>query len=210
VTDQYGSAEMVAFVAQCEYGTYHVWPSFGTVELLVDGRAALPGETGELVCTGYINPAMPLLRYRTGDLAVAGDGCSCGSPFQALLSIEGRMDDIIITPDGRRVGRLDPVFKGVPDNAFMEAQIVQETIERIVLRYVKGSRYSETALETVRDNLQNRLGPRMQIDTEEVAALPRGSNGKLKAVWNKIVHADAMSKGVGREESPLRVSCDKR
>jgi phenylacetate-CoA ligase len=186
VTDHYGSAEMVAWIVQCRYGTYHPWPGYGVAEVLVDGRAARPGETGELVCTGHLNAAMPLLRYRTGDLAVAGGECRCGLPFDSILRIEGRMEDLIITPDGRRVGRLDPVFKGAGDDAFCEAQIVQERPDRVVLHYVRGSRWSEEALEQVRHALALRLGPSVSIGTREEPFLPRGPNGKLRAVVSQV------------------------
>lgn len=189
VTDQYGSAEMVAFIAQCTHGTYHAWPSYGIAEVLVDGRPARPGEAGELVCTGFINPAMPLLRYRTGDMAVAGDGCPCGSPYPSIVGIEGRMDDILVTPDGRRVGRLDPVFKGAPDDAFHEAQIVQEALDRVTLRYVRGTGQSQEAVAMVLQELRKRLGPHVRVDSEEVAGLERGANGKLRAVITKVAHA---------------------
>ncbi|HEX8948217.1 MAG TPA: hypothetical protein VF790_04600, partial [Dissulfurispiraceae bacterium] len=79
VHDQYGNAEMAAFISQCEKGTYHVNPEYGIVEVL--GRDGEPkfDEPGELVCTGFLNHAMPLIRYRTGDSAVLSRGsCACG------------------------------------------------------------------------------------------------------------------------------------
>lgn len=187
VTDQYGSAEMIAFIAQCHHGTYHVWPSYGIVEVLVDGRPAKPGESGELVCTGFINSAMPLIRYRTGDTAVAGDGCTCGSPYPSILQIEGRMDDVLVAPDGRQIGRLDPIFKIAPDDAFREAQIIQERVDRVILRYVRGSGYSNEAVTGVLQELRKRLGPLVRVESEEVANLARGPNGKLRAVVSKVV-----------------------
>lgn len=182
VTDQYGNAEMTAFVVQCTAGMYHVWPSYGFCEVLVDGRPARPGESGDLVTTGFINETMPLIRYRTGDTAVMGDSCSCGLNFPTLERIEGRKDDILVTADGREVGRLDPVFKGLRDDAFLEVQIVQTGLNEVLIRYVPGSRYEESALVTVSTELRKRLGSTVRVTNERVAELPRGPNGKLKAV----------------------------
>jgi phenylacetate-CoA ligase len=182
VTDQYGSAEMSAFIAQCERGAYHVWASFGIVEVLVDGRPARPRETGEIVTTGFINEAMPLIRYRTGDMAVMGEGCGCGLPFMVLDRIEGRMDDILVTPDGRRVGRLDPVFKGLPDDAFREVQIAQVSPDRVVVRYVPGTRYDPSSVTSVKRELAKRLGPEVRVEEERMTSLPRGASGKIRAV----------------------------
>lgn len=106
VFDHYGSAEMVALVTQCDHGSYHVNPEYGVLELLNDaGQPVAVGEIGEVVATGFINDFMPLIRYRMGDLASWREGdCSCGRFFPRLERILGRMDDVVITPDGRRIG----------------------------------------------------------------------------------------------------------
>ena len=182
VTDQYGAAEMTTFIAQCEAGTYHAWPSYGIVEVLVDGRPAKAGERGELVTTGFVNWSMPLVRYRTGDFVVLGDGCSCDSPYPTLASIEGRADDVVVTPSGRHVGRLDPAFKGLPEDSLVEAQIVQRQIDLIEVRYVPGPRFLPDHLVSLGRELERRLGPEMRIRMVEIARIPRGPGGKRRAV----------------------------
>ena len=64
-----------------------------------------------------------------------------------LRSVEGRADDVLVTPDGRQVGRLDPVFKG--DLPVREAQIVQEAIDRIRVRYVPAPGFSEASASSL-------------------------------------------------------------
>lgn len=182
VTDFYGSAEMSAFVAQCERGSYHAWATYGICEVVVGDRPARPGEAGDLVTTSFVNDAMPLLRYRTGDVAVMGEDCGCGLPFPTLQQIGGRRDDVLTTPDGRQVGRLDPAFKGLADDAFSEAQIVQVALDRVVLRYVPGTRFHPGAVEQVQQELRSRLGPSVNVEAKAVSALPRGPSGKLRAV----------------------------
>ncbi len=55
------------------------------------GEEVPPGETGELVFSTLNREAMPLLRYRTGDLAVRQtEPCVCGSPFARIGSFQGR------------------------------------------------------------------------------------------------------------------------
>src|SRR6185437_7676900 len=99
VFDHYGAAEMAAFITQCAAGAYHCNSDYGVVELLRDGHAVAPGEMGEIVATGFINPVMPFIRYATGDLAVRGAArCPCGRGFPILRRILGRMDDVLITP----------------------------------------------------------------------------------------------------------------
>ena len=193
VFDHYGAAEMAALITQCERGTYHANPEFGVVEVLHEGKPVGPGEAGEIVATGFINPVMPLVRYATGDQAIRGvsNDCACGRAFPVIDQIVGRLDDLIITPEGRRVGRLDPIFKAV--GGLQETRIVQDRIDHVRVEVVTGGRPIPTAQrETLRHELATRLGPLMDIDIVETAAIPRTASGKLRTVVN-LVHKDARS-----------------
>jgi len=187
VFDHYGAAEMAAFVTQCAEGTYHVNPEFGLVEILEDGEPVQPGEEGEIVATGFINPVMPLVRYATGDRAVAGaEGCGCGRAFPVIERILGRMDDVLVTPEGRRIGRLDPIFKAV--TSFYETRIVQDARDHVVVEVVAGGPGDPEADETrLREELGLRLGPSVVIDIERVDSISRTGRGKLRTVENRVV-----------------------
>ncbi|MBX3744361.1 MAG: phenylacetate--CoA ligase family protein [Verrucomicrobiae bacterium] len=184
VYDTYGMSEHVGAASECESGTLHWWPEAGVLEILRDDSdtPVLPGETGRIVCTGLLHREQPLIRYDTGDRgAVVEPGwrCPCGRTLPVLTRIEGRSDDLIRTPDGRWIGRLDPVFKGgLP---VVEAQIQQLGPDRIEVRVVPGHGYGPTAEESLRRALMERVGA-MRIEIVLVERIPRGSNGKFKAV----------------------------
>ncbi len=185
VYDQYGAAEMCVFIGQCSEGRYHIYSDFGVVEILNDkGEPSLPGEEGEVVCTGFVNDVMPLIRYRIGDRAVATDDvCNCLSPFPLVERILGREDDVIITPEGNKVGRLSPVMKGFP---VIESQYVQYTADSIELSLIKAAGYmSETETEIIKE-LRKRLGSKINIIIKHVTELPRGKGGKLKSIISHI------------------------
>jgi phenylacetate-CoA ligase len=186
VFDHYGSAEMAAFITQCEHGRYHVNPEFGIVEILRDGLPVPLGESGEIVATGFINPAMPLVRYATGDLASlsADKECPCGRAFPIIDRIEGRMDDVILTPDGRRIGRLDPIFKSM--RGIHEARIVQEQLDLLTLQYVPTSEFVESDLEPLLTALRARVGDEMFIRPHALDKLERTARGKLQMVVSRI------------------------
>lgn len=80
VFDQHGQAEMQNFWYECEAGRMHAHPLSGLTEILhPDGAPAALGEMGEVVLTGLVNDAMPLLRYHMGDAArFATESCPCG------------------------------------------------------------------------------------------------------------------------------------
>jgi phenylacetate-coenzyme A ligase PaaK-like adenylate-forming protein len=176
VRETYGLAEMVVAASECEAGRLHLWPEMGVVELHSVGTDG----TGELVCTGLVNRAMPLIRYRVGDRAgldTRSGTCKCGRTLPLLSHIEGRLDDAVYTRDGRRIGRLDPVFKTrLP---LHEAQIVQESLDRV--RVVAGAEIDDAALQPICDRLRDRLGE-MEVVLERVDQIPRTGRGKFRAV----------------------------
>lgn len=181
VYDQYGSAEMCVFVGQCKEGNYHIRSDYSLLEFIRDdGSLAKPGEDAELVCTSFINPVMPLIRYRIGDRGIRSDGlCTCGSPYPVMKELVGRSDDVISTPDGRRVGRLSPVLKGFP---VREGQYIQVSENEIIVRLVKADGYTSETESQITVELQKRLGFMMKIRYQYYDIIPRGPGGKLKSV----------------------------
>ncbi|HEX6533931.1 MAG TPA: AMP-binding protein [Gemmatimonadaceae bacterium] len=188
--ETYGMAEIVAAAGECEYGALHLWPEAGLVEVLDGESPVAAGETGDLVCTGLANPDMPLVRYRLGDRGAIGgrlsqpraesrSSCPCGRTLPRLARLEGRSDDVLYTRDGRAVGRMDPVFKSrLP---VLEAQIVQETLDRVRVRYVPAPEWSAADGEAIVERIRDRLGD-VEVRLEPVAAIARDANGKLRAV----------------------------
>jgi phenylacetate-CoA ligase len=190
IFDQYGSAEQVCFISQCESGNYHVHPEFGVVEFLPDDHQRADAGV-RIVATGFTNWAMPLLRYDTGDLAIpANRGCNCGRKFQTLERIIGRADDLVITPDGRRVGRLDPVFKGL--HTIRQAQIVQESLEVLRVRIVPGEGFSRADQESIQRELEKRLGKDIEYLFEIVSEIALGAGGKFRAVISRVPHTSSV------------------
>jgi phenylacetate-CoA ligase len=94
----------VGYVAwQCELrGALHVSADLCLAEVRRGGRAARPGELGALVLTDLRGRSMPMLRYDTGDLAVAAAGpCPCGRSLPLIQSVEGRARSAVTRADGR-------------------------------------------------------------------------------------------------------------
>jgi phenylacetate-CoA ligase len=186
--NQYASSEGAPFVSECKRGRLHVHSDSGLVEILdPEGNPALPGQTGQMVVTSFTTRVVPLLRFAIGDLAIRGGeerACECGLPFPTVEAIIGRVDDMLYTPDRGYVGRLDTVFKSVP-NSIIEAQILQTSLEKIVLRIVPDpSRYRPEHSERIVEEMRKRLGPMVTIQVEEVHEIPRSANGKMRPVVN--------------------------
>jgi phenylacetate-CoA ligase len=68
-----------------------------------NGHPVRPGERGEVVLTSLLSFLMPIIRYRMGDLAIAGPlHCPCGKPGRTIRSLEGRKSDYFRLPGGER------------------------------------------------------------------------------------------------------------
>jgi phenylacetate-CoA ligase len=189
IYDQYGAVEQVIFVSQCEHGKYHIHPEFCYVEFLrSDGSHARPGETARLICTGFINKAMPFIRYDIGDTAVLAmdQSCDCGRHFPVIEKIIGRSDDILVMRDGRQVGRLSPVFKVSP--SIKEAQVIQEDYDRITLNIVPGQTFEKNHVEAIVYELKKRVGAEANIQIQIMDSIPRTSAGKFRAVISRVQH----------------------
>ena len=155
IFDRYGAVEGCVFASQCEFGRYHVSPEIGVIEILdAEGRPAAPGEIGEVVCTGLQNMLQPLLRYRIGDVArwALDQSCPCGRQMPILESIDGRVEDMCYTPDGRAVLRFDTVFKGV-DN-IKQAQVVQEQLNSFTVYVLPTEHFNQHDIQTVEKNMK--------------------------------------------------------
>ncbi len=180
--ETYGMVELVAAAGECEYGALHTWPEMGWLQVFEGFHPAAPGVIGDLVCTSLLDADMPLIRYRLGDRAALGGepaACPCGRSLPLLAAMEGRSDDLLYTADGRRVGRLDPVFKSrLP---IREAQIIQESLGRVRVRYVPDTDFTKADADTIVEQLQARLG-RVEVAVEPARSIPRGPNGKFRAV----------------------------
>jgi len=102
VYNAYGLTEATLVASECKLQSgLHLFEWNHIVELLCeDGRVASTG-AGELVVSSIANEAMPLLRYRTGDLVeVTAEPCACGRIGRRLRNISGRTYRNFHLPDG--------------------------------------------------------------------------------------------------------------
>lgn len=99
--DIYGLSEVIGpgVAAEClQQDGLHVNEDHFLVETLdPDGRPTAEGEPGELTFTTPTKEALPLLRYRTGDVASLRSGtCGCGRTLVRMSKVTGRVDDMVV------------------------------------------------------------------------------------------------------------------
>jgi phenylacetate-CoA ligase len=126
IADHYGQAERALAIQDCPAGARHLLADYSAAEV-VDGR---------WVGTPLFGRGTVLLRYDTGDGAgpapTSLDPCPCGWTFPRVGPVEGRDDDLIITPDGRRVGRLSSAVARI--EGALQVQIQQRSVDSLEVR----------------------------------------------------------------------------
>jgi phenylacetate-CoA ligase len=186
----YGHAEQVILAPMCEKSDdFHLWPFYGLTELLNEaGGEVAAGETGELVGTSFWDQATPFIRYKTMDLAVRGPpGCSlCGRQFQLLGGVEGRLQELVVTADGRRISMAainmhDDIF-----DRLRQFQFFQETPGSVIFRYVPKSELTQQEAERIRQRLLPKFGPGMDVQLEAVAEIKRTRSGKMRFLEQRL------------------------
>jgi phenylacetate-CoA ligase len=178
----YGLAEGVANVSQCELGRMHVDEDFAAVEFVPLGENGLH----QIIGTNLTNPAAPLLRYDTQDVATIREGssCACGRPGRLVEKVDGRLEDYVVLRNGVRIGRMDHIFKDMIN--IQEAQIHQARPGEIAIRVVRGRGYGDEDEQQLLRETEKRVGDDMEIRVEYLNSLPRSSTGKLRFVLSEL------------------------
>jgi phenylacetate-CoA ligase len=176
VVDHYGQNEQVAYAFQCKLANlYHVQMEYCVIELvpLRDGE-------WEIVGTNLHNLGMPLIRYRTGDIATLGaEPCECGRKQMTLSQLRGRVTDVIVTPERNIVAPVAMDYAFYHLEEIREAQIIQDDINTLQVKIVPWDKLSEGTRIALRDNILTYLNSRrMTVVIEEVDEIPRTKRGK--------------------------------
>jgi phenylacetate-CoA ligase len=190
VLDKYGSREFSGIAYQClESNYHHIQDESYLVEILVDGRPAEPGETGEIVITDLNNYSMPLIRYRIGDMAMAVEQqmCKCGRNHKLIGEITGRTQALVLCVNGVWLpGTFFAHFFKDFDFAIKHYQVVQDNRDSFRILIVPNSQYNANVEVQIVSQLQTYAGNSQIIDVELVSEIPLLKTGKRTPVVSKI------------------------
>ncbi len=189
VIDYYSCIELGIIAWECKkHNGYHINSENVIVEFIRDNRPAKPGEESEIVITGLNNDAMPLIRYKIGDMGILKEGrCPCGKNSSLMEKIMGKNNDPIILFHDKIIypQLLINLITSIP--GVLEFQIIQKEINKIDINIIKDNNFNGDALiNRIKKECGNALGDLVRIEPSIVENISKEKTGKFKVIKNEI------------------------
>jgi phenylacetate-CoA ligase len=180
VYDRYGSREVSGITMQCHKGNHHIFADANIVEFLP--LPETPPQHNAIVVTPLENEAMPLFRYRNGDLAsgVAG-ACACGRELPLMTACKGRICGNFLLKDGRLINGayFMPFF--FYQEGVVSYQVHQTAVDHIDLYVVPDVMFTEERHDYLRRCCQrmiSELNNQFEVTLHLVDEIPKTPGGK--------------------------------
>lgn len=167
-------------------GIMHINPLSVLVEFVDSmGNRVPPGQHGHIVVTDLLNRAMPLFRYRIGDIGVGLPVSGSDDKGLPIMSIQASRDsDFVITPSGRCVAGATITLITAP--GVLKLQYVQSQISELEVRYVKSGDFHDSSLQHLQGQLRGVFGSDLQFRFIEVPDISKTPSGKLEYVRSTL------------------------
>jgi phenylacetate-CoA ligase len=183
VAMEYGARDAGLLANQCPQGGLHI-PAEG---ILIEIDSPDPSGLGEIIVTNLYSDAMPIIRYRTGDMGRLLDGvCECGRALPRLESVEGRRTDFLITPSGRVLHALAIIYPLRETASITQFQVIQETLNRVTIRVVPEESFSTEEQQRLVRKAKDVFGAGVDISVERVEAIAPAASGKYRYVISNV------------------------
>lgn len=180
----YGHSERTVLAGECEKSSsYHVFPEYGVFELINDEqkRVRNNGGMGTIVGTGLTNYVMPLIRYKTDDMATnSTEKCGCQRDYGIIKDVRGRWVQEFIVAKGDRLIPITAInmHSDVFDNV-EQFQFYQGKVGEVTLKIVKKPSYAQKDSNYIQKELMKKFGD-LSLEIEFIDEIPRTSRGKHK------------------------------
>lgn len=184
IFNRYGCEEVSLIASECAFHEgLHINMDTLIVEIVgPDGNTVPAGTPGAVVVTDLTNYAMPIIRYKIGDVAtMKKEPCSCGMSYPLLESLNGRIADYVRTPSGKFVSGIsltENFAMKIPE--IKQLQIVQDQTDHFTYRIVRGDSWSSDAVEEVKRLTIERFDGEIRHDIEYVESIQSESSGKYR------------------------------
>ena len=177
--DWYGMTEpAVVITERASHDGLEVNWEYGFPEFLE--AAGRPADERRLVATSLHNPVMPFIRYETEDIACLADSPDSAGLYPRVRAMVGRKDECILTPDGGRLPSLNFYSLLQTRADILRFQFVQTDLSHVTMKLSvrPGTRDLEALVASVRGEVRQRLGERMQLAIEVTDQFVTSPDGK--------------------------------
>jgi phenylacetate-CoA ligase len=197
--DIYGTSELSGpmFTECTEQNGFHIWGDIALTEIIdpKTGEPVAPGERGELTITILQKEALPIIRYRIGDITSMDEGvCPCGRTHPRVQRIQGRVDDMLIIrginvfpsqveyalmaiPEVGQHFQIVVDRKGALDDMLVRVELTKDSFSDKITDLM-------IIRERIEHKLRNALNVNADVELVEPGSLPR-YEGKSKKVLDR-------------------------
>ncbi len=183
VFNRYGCREVSVIATECDaHRGMHVMAEGLHVEVIVGDRPAKPGEMGSILVTDLLNHAMPMIRYRIGDMGSWEEGnCPCGRKLPRLRDVHGRVTDFLVGAAGQLVsGVFLATYVVAHRPSLGQVQIHQERAGEVTYRVRPGVAFAQAEdLAYLEQTTRRYLGETVKVGWELVQEIPCEASGKF-------------------------------
>jgi phenylacetate-CoA ligase len=184
----YGATEPSWVGYECmQHDGLHINMDRVVVHVARFGRPAEPaaaGELGEVIITSLMRHTTPFIRYRLGDAASLDfTPCPCGRSAPRLKSLEGRVQDFLLSTSGQWIGPgTVAIDLSAGQDTIIDHRVVQEAHDRVRVSIVPGEGFGTLERERIPQVIQRHLGE-VAVTVELVDEIPREPSGKRRRIY---------------------------
>jgi len=190
VLSTYQAAEALRIGFQCESrGAFHLNLDDVAIRIVDDsGNPVKPGERGALMVSNLTNRATVMLNYRLGDVVTqSATPCGCKRTLPTIEAIDGRADDFVILPGGRRIHGLVVLAPLLRVPGVIQVQLIQEDLQRYLLRVVCAASVDwPTVFRDLHAACGTTLGDGFALEIARGDTIPPEPNGKFRSVISRV------------------------
>jgi phenylacetate-CoA ligase len=183
VFNRYGCREVSVIASECSaHRGMHTMAEGLYLEIETPTGPAAPGEMGSILVTDLLNHAMPLIRYRIGDMGSWAEGdCPCGRSLPRLERVAGRVTDFLVGANRQLVsGVFLATYVVAQRPSLGQVQIVQDRAGAVVYRLKPGRDFRpEADVPYLRQATRQYLGDHAEAEVELVDELLPEASGKF-------------------------------
>lgn len=177
VVNEYGAADAGLYAFECPHGGMHIFE---------ESVYMTTNENDEVLTTEFHNYRMPLINYKIGDrVYFDSEVCNCGRTLRKIKSIDGRLGDVIIKPNGEHLSQyffyylMKDLEKDGYSGGIRKYKVIQKG-QQFDFYIVKGQLFIPEIETYILQSMLKSIGNEITVKFFYIDELPREKSGKLR------------------------------